>query len=146
MVVDEKTQKDLHLIYTASIEDIKFAKRQQWQLTYYALISMGALMYLKTRYHLPFCWGDALINVLIIIIAIFAIFLLWKMENDIRRYRGRIRQARILLSDQFKNIIELDANYLKASYKIGYLLIMSTTLAVAAFLLALVPPSIHTSF
>ncbi len=139
-------QKDLHLIYTSSVEDIRFAKSQQWRLTYYALILMVALMYLKTKYPLCFSWDDVLINSLIPLIAGVAITFLWKMEGDIRRYRGRIKGVRAFLTGPFKNIIKLEANYLERGYKSGYVAIMSGTLVGAALLLMFVPPSIRWPF
>ena len=132
MALNEKTQKDLHLVFTTSVEDIRFAKKQQWQLTYYALILMAAITYFRLERHFSPCWS----KVLIIAIASATFILIVNMEYTIvRTYRPRLADTRCHLSEEFKDIWKREDSYLEWYYKIWYFLVLTGTIAIAASLL-----------
>lgn len=138
MYPDEKTQKDLHLIYSTTVEDIRFAKRQQWQITYYALILMAAIYYFMGKYQV-----FPLSKILISIVGFVTIVLLCRIEKDIHsRYRPRIDAVRNKLSHDFQSIILIEQDYLKSKYKFGYLFIMCMTVLLFSVLLIVIGESV----
>ena len=109
--LDDKIQKDLHLIYSVSIDDIRFAKQQQWRMTYYALLLMAGIFYIRTNNQFPLIWHIILI-IITVLIAGFAVVFIIEIENDIVGYRHRIVQTRKGLSDEFIRTIKIHKDYL----------------------------------
>jgi len=147
---DDQTQKDLHLIYAISVEDIKFAKQQQWRITYYTLILMASIFYLRTYYQLHyFC--DIFLLIATPLIAFVALYILIKIESDMLNYRSKIVQVNDSLSDEFININQISKKYLKTCnifnisiplHKCEFLLIQIITISIAAILLSIIAPTI----
>ena len=50
-------QQDIHLAYNALIEDIRFAKAQQWKITYYAFLVLGSVAYFSKHAGYPTAGG-----------------------------------------------------------------------------------------
>jgi len=152
--MNEEVQKDLHLVYTTSVGDIKFAKLQQWRITYYALVLMIGIFYLIKHYSLHLTWIFVL-QLVIPILALSAVSFLIKIENDIFKYRSKMVQTGERLSNEFKKINPVDENYLKRKrvniintiwkfsiliplYKTEYLHIQMGTISIVGFLLLLI--------
>lgn len=143
---DDITQKDLHLIFTTSVEDIKFAKLQQWRITYYAMLLMAGIFYIRTYYQLHCFWHICLI-IFILVLAFIALMLLYKIEKDILKYRTRIKEIQGNLSQNIQGIYDLDKNYVKigsvlkiSKYQRGFYYIQSFTILIAAFIFSFIPP------
>jgi hypothetical protein len=138
-------QKDLHLIYSISIEDIRFAKKQQWQISFYALALMVGLAFLQGTSTLPYWLTDIplfknIFNVLISAVALAGILLLLGIERDIRKYRTRVQQVRNKLSPQAQEILKLERGYTLLLYKWYYAALLCGTIAIAGVLLLIVSP------
>jgi hypothetical protein len=150
MTLDNETQQDLHLIYTTSVEDIRFAKKQQWQMVYYALILMGAIFYLKLHLQLDSFW-ILILRIAIFMIAAIAIYMIIKIDHDLVGYRFTMTQVRGCLSQEFIAIRKIAPNYLKDKfyikgipipippYKMSYSLAQMATIAATAIILISIP-------
>ena len=152
MPLSDKVQKDLHLLYNATNEDIRFAKSQKWRITYYTILLMGGLTYLKVT-HIPHSWladipllskipllGNVY-NLSIIVLAILTVYLIQSIESDIRnKYRPKIKEITARLTVTFKKTHTIDPHYLRIRYNWLYSAVLSLTVIVAAFLLFLIPP------
>jgi hypothetical protein len=90
--------------YQILIEDVRYAKSQQWRLCYYILLLLGAVFGLSR----VFGQKSEIIIVLFIISVILAIagthFLL-KFQRDLKRYRENIKNVR----DKFPEDCEIQA-------------------------------------
>ena len=139
-IMDLETQKDLHLLYTTSVDDIRFTKKQQWQYTYYALMLMAGIAYLMKTYPGFYFLGDIFIGA----IAIPTILLIDKAENDIvTKYRPRIKATHKRLSNTFQRIVKLHKKYTERIYGIGYFLVLFFTVLGTALLLIFITPIPH---
>lgn len=82
--------------YKILIEDIKYAKTQQWRLAYYTLVLLGAIVALS-QYLNPKLPATIVLFIAALLIAIFGTYYLRKFQKDLRRYRtnvSRIREKR----------------------------------------------------
>ncbi len=83
--------EDCRLLYAIYTQDIRFAKQQQWRITYYALILMGAIAYFmeksKMSYFLDIAIYPGVGIVLIFLVAFSSICLLVLINHNINVYR-----------------------------------------------------------
>lgn len=166
MTLNNETQEDLRLTYSISVDDIRFAKRQQWQITYYALILLAGIFYLMTFHQISF-WWEFILRVLMGVIAFSAIVFIIRIENDMVGYRSRMLQAQRCLSAEFKKLHPKPRNYTNvwftvweigiskwkkkitiniSVYKWEFLLIQIATVYLAAFTLLWLYPLERLSF
>ncbi len=143
---NNQTQKDLHLIYSISVEDIKFAKLQQWRITYYTFMLVGGIFYLRRYHHI---YIDFIFHLAALVVPLAAIWFLVMIERNILEYRFKLVKVRGCLSDEFMCINPIDKNYLKTIspfkikiplYNYQYLLIQIITIYFAGILLCIIPP------
>ena len=139
--------KDLHLIYTTSIGDIRFAKQQQWRLTYYALLLIIGVFYLRSSDELHLFW-HIFLALITLVIAISAVLLIIEIEKDLYGYRSKMIKIENALSGEFKKINPADKDKLKYKqfeirkwiltipcYKYEYLLIQTVAILATAVIL-----------
>jgi hypothetical protein len=90
--------------YQLLIEDVRYAKSQQWRLCYYILLLLGAVFGLSR----VFGQKSEIIIVLFIISVILAIagthFLL-KFQRDLKRYRENIKNVRDKFPEDLQKIV-----------------------------------------
>jgi len=150
---NDRTRQDLHLLYTTSVGDIRFAKQQQWRFTYYALLLMTGIFYLRSNTELHLCWHIALAATTLLI-AVFAVWVIIRIEDDLLRYRSKMIEVENRLPNIFGNLsktkemeekkrkILWECKTLKIKilrYKCEYLLIQISAIFVAAFFLVVIP-------
>ena len=136
MALDDQTHKDLHLIFKSDIDNIRFAKKQQWRITYYALILMVGIKYLAQKYKLFLFSKNISSSVIIWLIAIAALVAFGKCEWDIcTNYRKRLRETRQRLSSEFKKVYQPKKIYGSWLYDLLWILFLCGTIVVAALLL-----------
>ena len=136
-----KDPEDYRLIYSISVDDIRFAKQQQWRITYYTLIIMSGIYYIRSHYILS-CFWEIFLPICTSVACISAVVILGFIEKDIRRYRSRLLQVRASLTNEFMSIVKLDKKYLTKSYKPGYLLIQRVSILVSAYLFIFMPSNL----
>jgi len=83
------------------VDDIRFAKDQQWRIPYYSLLLFFAIIFIQAG---PSSWepkrASQLIITFILVVAVaFSIGLLWANYKVIKRYRGHSNK----IHDLFKN-------------------------------------------
>ena len=115
-IINDETRQDLHLSYTTSVEDIRFAKQQQWRLTYYALLLMIGIFYLRSNNELDLIWHIAL-ALITVGIAVSAVLLIIEIEKDLHGYRSKMIKIENALSSEFKKINPADKDKLKYTKK-----------------------------
>ena len=104
-IINDETRQDLHLIYTTSIGDIRFAKQQQWRLTYYALLLIIGIFYLRSSNELHLFWHIVLV-LITLVIAISAVLLIIEIEKDLHGYRSTMIKIENALSNEFKRFLD----------------------------------------
>jgi len=98
--------------YRILIDDIKFAKRQQWNICYYTLLIFGAIIGLTQIKNLELRNYVCLIISIAAFIAIYVSYLLIQFQMDIWRYR---KNAKIIIENKFPYDIASIASYPKAA-------------------------------
>ena len=135
----DRIQNDLHLLYTNTVEDIKFAKTQMWQITFFAISLMLALAFLRNSFNSI----DVGFVFVIGIIALFAIVLIIKIQRDIhKKYRTKITEIQNI-SSVITNVFPVIfgdeiRKYKKWHYDISYWLILIASILAVAVLIFLV--------
>ena len=87
-----KDPEDYRLLYSIYTHDIRFAKQQQWRITYYAFILMSGIYYIRTHNQSHLFW-HIFLQIILLIIAFTAVYFVLKIENRILRYRCKIKQV-----------------------------------------------------
>lgn len=126
---------DLHLLYSELAQDIKFIKKQQWQVTYYALLLMAPPTYFKSQSLLSTC----LYQWIIWCIGIVAVTLLLWMERDTHIKRTKLWHTGRQLSEQFQNTLKI-APQARLSWYVIYAILLAVTVFLAALLLHCLAP------
>ena len=127
---------DLHLLYSELTQDIKFIKKQQWQVTYYAVMLMAPPTYFKSKCLLSIClyrgiiWG----------IGIVALALLLWMANDAHIKRIKLWHTGRQLSEEFQRILDIKPQAPKRPYYFIYAILLGATVIFAAWLLHSLAP------
>jgi hypothetical protein len=102
------------------IEDIKFAKSQQWRLAYYVLLLQGAIIGLSKT--LPTHNVTIIIlSMATLFIAIFGTYFLLKFQNDMTRYRSNIKKVRSKFPSDLKEIATYESAEGDPAYYSGFL-------------------------
>jgi hypothetical protein len=115
--------------YQILIDDVKYAKSQQWQVSYYVMILLAAIIGLSKV--LP----QKIAVKIVLFIAAFLLatigtYILLRFQKDLRRYRENIAKIRNVFPDDLKEI----ATYKPAedkSYYVNILYILIGTIWVS---------------
>jgi hypothetical protein len=88
-----KKEKELHLLYQVSVQDLAFFKGQQWSITNYGLLLYAAIVAIpQTKVTLTPC--ERLILCLIATaLAGTGVYLLWKLERSIKARQDRLKKV-----------------------------------------------------
>ena len=90
----EKENEELRLLYQITIGDIENAKRRQWSIVYYILLSFAALIgfYSVTKANFIYdCWYQKLCLLLpTLFVNFFGIYLLMDFQKNMCKYRMRL--------------------------------------------------------
>ena len=121
--VTEKLKKveflsDWLAYYQILIDDIKYAKRQQWNLCYYALLIFGAIVGLTQIENLNLKnYIDEMRWIAVGLATLISCFLI-QFQLDIWRYRKNIER---IIDNKFPNELADIASYPKASGRFYYI-------------------------
>jgi hypothetical protein len=102
------------------IDDIKFAKGQQWRLAYYILLLEGAIIGIFKA--LP--KRTAITIVLfttVLVVSAFGTLFLFKFQKDLTRYRGNIKKIRANFPEELKKISAYEPAEGDSTYYAGFL-------------------------
>jgi hypothetical protein len=121
--MSDKPQKveclsDWLVYYQTLIDDIKYAKRQQWNLCYYALLIFGAIVGLTQIENLNLKNYIDKIKWVAMGLATFTSCFLILFQRDIWRYRKNIKK---IIDNKFPNDLADIASYPKASSRFYYI-------------------------
>jgi len=70
------------------VDNIRFV--QQWRVTNYALLIYGVAFFLRVEPPLTTCGGKAALTVALTATWAFSFFVLWQLQNDIKKFRDRL--------------------------------------------------------
>jgi len=89
-MTDDDMSKPRELIYRAFFEELRFAKQQQWQISYYTMTLFGAILTIaKARSNVPTSPGSAVWCSLVTLLWVTALFLIFDLQSYIRTTRRR---------------------------------------------------------
>ena len=99
---------DFRVWYGITIDDIKFMKRQQWQVTYYVILLLagiaGLYKLLHSFHELVFLWQKDLLIIVVIAIVAAGTYLLFIFQDSMQRYRKRLKYGILQnLSSSFRS-------------------------------------------
>lgn len=140
MTTNDQTQEDLHLVFQTSLDDIRFAKRQQWRITYYSIILMGTIEYFSQKFNLFLFSYSISSSTIIFLIMTAAVLAFIKCESDISKYRDRLSGARKMLSTDFKDIYRLEETHSSWIYSLPWILFLCGPIVATGILLIFSSP------
>lgn len=97
-MVNATAREELKLLYEVSVKDLDFFKRQQWLVSYYAVVLYAALFALSGKATLDKMW----FYLVVCGVAIMASILLLNLEHSIGVRRDRLKAIRENFSEEFK--------------------------------------------
>jgi hypothetical protein len=80
----------INALYHDAVENLRFAKLQQWRVTNYALLSYAAVYFIRDKVPFASCEGKVILTAIVAIVAAFNVFVLWKLEDSMGKFRDRI--------------------------------------------------------
>jgi hypothetical protein len=103
MTEEAATRKDLHLLYQVSTADLEYFKRQQWNVTNYALLLYAGMVGIVTLLGKSVTQGErVLLCSAATVTAVAAFYILWVLNNSIEVRRERLEAVRGELSQGFR--------------------------------------------
>lgn len=122
--------------YKILIEDIRYAKNQQWRLAYYTLLLLGATA-AASRYLKPPLQATIALFLAALALSIFATHYLFKFQRDLWRYRtnvSRIREEKF--PDDLRDISKYDPAEKDPYYYSDFLTLLVVVIWVVLFFVA----------
>ena len=120
----EKTNlADWLAYYHILIEDVRYAKSQQWRLCYYILLLLVAVFALsrtlgqKTEVSI-------VLFITAILLAIAGTYFLFKFQKDLRRYRENIKNVRNKFPKDLQEIVRYKPAEEASTYYIDFLYLL----------------------
>ena len=92
MAAPKKLNDAQAAVYKDAVDNIRFAKQQQWKVTNYAALIYGLVAYLGTKEPLfDSCEGKAVLTVGALAVCAFSLYLLGNLQNSIHsKFRERV--------------------------------------------------------
>jgi hypothetical protein len=77
-----RPSEQLLALYRAWLDELKFRKQQQWIMTNYFVLIVAGIYAIRSLPHMKFWF-----YIVIIIAAVYELWLLWKMQRDMEKIR-----------------------------------------------------------
>jgi len=77
-------------VYQDAVDNIRFSKLQQWQVTNYALLIYAAVYFLRDDAPLNTRCGKVALTAIVAITLILNLLVLWQLESSIANFRSRV--------------------------------------------------------
>lgn len=104
MSKDATAREDLHLLYQVSTSDLEYFKRQQWNVTNYALLLYAGMVGIVTLLGKSVTGTERLLLCsAATVTAVAAFYILWVLNNSIEVRRERLEAVRGQLSQGFRD-------------------------------------------
>jgi hypothetical protein len=101
---DATTREDLHLLYQVSTADLEYFKRQQWNVTNYALLLYAGMIGIVTLLGGSVGGGERLLLCsAATVTAVAAFYILKVLNNSIDVRKARLEAVRERLSQPFRD-------------------------------------------
>jgi hypothetical protein len=121
--------------YKILVEDIRYAKNQQWRLTYYIVLLLAALIGLSELFKRNWILQTILI-IAAILLAIFGTRFLCKFQKDLTRYRSNIGKIRKKFPGYLHDIAKFEPAEGNPTYYVSFLSLLIGVIWVSVFLVA----------
>jgi hypothetical protein len=119
-------------LYQDAVENIRFAKLQQWRVTNYAVAIYAAAFFLRTTPPLDTCGGKAALTCLLAIVCAFSLFVLSRLQDSISKFRNRIGwfyERHFMPADRRKLVMEPKSFWFDPGIFVG-LMVVSVSAAI----------------
>ena len=105
---DDKKDKELRLLYSLTIDDIRYAKRLQWNLVYYSLLTLGGILAIY-KYISSSLEVSHLMKIILLLISItvssLGIIYIGNLQKSLAKYRERLISIRSYFSTEVEKIL-----------------------------------------
>ena len=96
--------EELRLLWQLSANGIEFFKSQQWRVTNYGILIFAAMIgiaeFISNKE--PKYWFSCILLLAPPIVAVFGIYILNKLQNDIEKIRKRLQRIEPQFTDEFR--------------------------------------------
>ena len=105
---DDKKDEELRLLYRLTVDDIRYAKRLQWNLVYYCLLLLGGILgiykYISSSLEVSLVTKIILL-VFSILVSLLGSIYIGDAQNSLVKYRERLIGIRSYFSTEVEKIL-----------------------------------------